>query len=524
MAIQDIILRSTTNPPLTNKGSELTYTELDTNFIEIYDYLTSMNAGGTLTPWSISTTYTGTTYVSYSGNIYKLLVASSLGEVPTSYPAVWQLTSIGELAHEVNKDTYLNKGGAYEVTAQELYGLVNEQTIVVTATDLENYANAGTLIPNRIYQIGLSSPVYYFRSISNLKYSNVGWIRVKVPDVTQIVKWSNIATYAVNFNVAYYSNVYKNLTGTNNPSITPPFDSTNWQLNTLGSLYTYELFSNCQMRIQGGTVEVNSCVDRFNNTYGKGDFINKRFAYMDGNMKNNHCMANSGLNDLSLFATGVVENNTFVNGSVFTNSIGGVLSGLLAKVRNNHFNNGIIVSSDNIMGDIINVTLINVSLSLLNGWNSSYSIKDLYVQFDYQQSINIPPNHTNNISGSVTKDGSSVVGTYDITGTGTILDLDGMSGQADIVGVWLLSMTSASETIDTIVRVCNLFPIQLRPISNATTLTINLTDVSSISTDGQVIGDVASVTLYGELDYAILEPVQLSGYNIWRLKTYTQTL
>ena len=77
MALNDIILRSSSHSPLTTKGSELTYGELDGNFIELYDYLIAMNSDSGIAPYDNTATYNGTEYVSYNGNIYVHISATS---------------------------------------------------------------------------------------------------------------------------------------------------------------------------------------------------------------------------------------------------------------------------------------------------------------------------------------------------------------------------------------------------------------------------------------------------------------
>lgn len=136
MALQDLILRSEAHPPLTTKGSELTYAELDGNFIELYDYLSAMNSGSEIAPYDNGATYTGTDYVSYNGNIYvHISPTSTTGVFPDTDPTKWQLTSIGALAHQKDKDSFLAFGSASQVGATDIYDILNNQVINKTYAD-----------------------------------------------------------------------------------------------------------------------------------------------------------------------------------------------------------------------------------------------------------------------------------------------------------------------------------------------------------------------------------------------------
>ena len=178
--IQDLIdgflLRTTSHPDLTTKGSELTHAEGDTVFITIYDFLKDMISGAALAPYNAGTTYTGTQYVSYGGNIYVHISGSpSTGVTPGTNPAVWELSSVGALMHVRNQDTHLAYGTASQVSAVDLYELLNNQTIQVTQAELVTAITSATIVPNRVYEITdlsyTSATLYLFsssvRSLSN---------------------------------------------------------------------------------------------------------------------------------------------------------------------------------------------------------------------------------------------------------------------------------------------------------------------------------------------------------------------
>lgn len=123
MALQStgIILREETNPDLTTKNAELTFQELDENFIFIYEDLKALSGSGALPAWVVSTTYSQNVVVSYDGLIWKYVnVMPSAGVVPGSDPLFWVQLAPTELTHVQNSDTKLAEGTADEVSANEI--------------------------------------------------------------------------------------------------------------------------------------------------------------------------------------------------------------------------------------------------------------------------------------------------------------------------------------------------------------------------------------------------------------------
>lgn len=129
--LNSILLRVKTDPNLSAKGSPLTWDEEDTNFVIIRDALSELSNVDTsgFTPYNAGTTYSnvGPDYVSYNGNIYEYINAvAQSGITPGSDPLTWQIVSLGQFAHEQNKDQYLDLGGPFEVSAEDVYNKVNE--------------------------------------------------------------------------------------------------------------------------------------------------------------------------------------------------------------------------------------------------------------------------------------------------------------------------------------------------------------------------------------------------------------
>lgn len=152
MALQsdNLILRQETNAPNTTKGAELTFEELDNNFIFIYEDLKALQGSGALPAWVVSTTYSLNTVVSYDGFIWKYVNASpSAGVVPGSDPLFWLQMVPTELTHLQNSDTKLAEGTVDEVTANEI------RTFLDTPIVSDNLYNADGTITDPIRVVDL---------------------------------------------------------------------------------------------------------------------------------------------------------------------------------------------------------------------------------------------------------------------------------------------------------------------------------------------------------------------------------
>jgi hypothetical protein len=432
---------------------------------------------------------------------------------------VWQLTSIGELAHEQNKDTYLDQGGTYEVTAQDLHGLVNDQVIVTTVTNFETDASNGDLIPNRLYRLTSTYPYYFVRSLTGSTYSNIGWVVEKCPNVGTVTKWYQGGAYTIGDAVTYFNNVYLRLTNGTTPN-SPDTDSTNWQYTPSATYYVDEVFSDAKLLVSGGSVTLYTCRDKYNNVYSGSDMYLKRWGYMDGAMNNNQVTDNGSLLDHLTLIIGNVKNNYFTNGSVFINPKGGYAGNIL----NCTFNNSLVESDKSIEGTMANVNLTNTKLKMVNGLSITTTIDSLVCTFPLQTEFNVPSTISPISGGMVTPNGSNIAEYIDITGTPLTLDLDTATNQHDLLGTFYLYTTNLTETIDSISRYQTAFPIKLYFTTTGATLTINVTAWASTTGNGQIVGDIAGTLVLTEVDYVVLESVNLNGYYLWRIKDYTQTL
>lgn len=124
----DMTLRTLSFAPMTTVARELTWSEMDTNWIRLAESINLLGTPGTsLAPWNSGTTYSADEYVSYSGNMYRSITTTT-GDQPDTSPAQWELTSVGALAHPVNRDQFLDEGGPSEVSASQVVNLFTAMT------------------------------------------------------------------------------------------------------------------------------------------------------------------------------------------------------------------------------------------------------------------------------------------------------------------------------------------------------------------------------------------------------------
>lgn len=529
MALNNIVLRSTPNPPLVTQFAELTYAQVDNNWIEIYNYLTAMNNGSSLNPWSIATTYSGTTYVSYAGNIYKLIAPSSTGEVPVSFPAVWELTSIGALAHIQNTDTKLDDGGSYEVTAQELYDIVNNQIINITYAGF--IALLGNLIPNRIYQItdtasvGFGSittlqPKFYIYSLGGREYSNVGLLKMYVPNVEN---WRNDGTYPIGYYVKFDGYVYENLTGSNNSNLSPASDGVNWIFVPVGPQYSIKSFD-CDWRDDSGNIEILRAKDWRGNIYSHEDIVNGCIFEDNYIYRSNIVLdSESNINQLTrLHTAGTISGNILMNGSEFFFDVGGSLTIWSGEIKNNILDNATITCNvDNNNGDIVNCRFQNVDVNFPNG--NDNLLLDLDIKFSNKKTINII-NDTALIQGQINDKYSTVECALDIsTMPALTLDIDSFIPYSDVFGVYYL-ITTATKNVYTLLK--GAMPckeITLKIDSGSTgNVVINTTPAVSLGANDLIVGSQASYTLRADYNESVtLVRTNVLGWKVWQVIEYT---
>jgi hypothetical protein len=142
--IDNILLRILVDSNLSAKGNPLTWDEEDLNFKIIRDALAELASAGTsgFDSYNAGTTYSNTNpdYVVYNSNIYEFInPVPASGVTPGTDPLTWQIVSQGEFSHIKNRDTFLDEGGSFEVTAEDIRNLLDSYTTdiadVYTAID-----------------------------------------------------------------------------------------------------------------------------------------------------------------------------------------------------------------------------------------------------------------------------------------------------------------------------------------------------------------------------------------------------
>jgi hypothetical protein len=125
MNSDNIILRGTDNPPLINKDDLLSIAEIDGNFISIYnDFVALSNAEDTTLTFDVDRTYLVGEYSTYDGRMW-VATEISTGVTPIEGSADWNDIFPTILAHEKNKDTILDEGGANETTVAEIRAFID---------------------------------------------------------------------------------------------------------------------------------------------------------------------------------------------------------------------------------------------------------------------------------------------------------------------------------------------------------------------------------------------------------------
>lgn len=522
MALNDLILRSESHPPLTTKGSELTYAELDGNFIELYDYLSSMNSDSGIAPYDNTATYTGTDYVSYDGNIYQhISPTSTTGVLPDTNPAIWQLTSIGALAHQQNKDSYLAFGSASQVSATDLYDILNNQVINILYDDFITAMNGGLLKINRLYCITnannyVDTGAYtssqlklYIRTISNSKISLKGFISFVAPDYDGYDNYDYTYPYLINDLVAYGLFVYECSNATTNGD-TPDNDSSNWNIKSYLSFPNYYAikFYDVDFNLGNGGINVFKVYDNYNNYFGANDFEN-------GNIVVPNSIRWNDIDSFSTFKSYGLIGGAYVNKLINSSAIitkGGYMTN---PMTNNYLNKSFISCDDFILGTIANNNLTNVSLNLTNG-NFLGELQNLQISFSEFTSLNVDSETLVN-GGYMNEQGSNISVIVDITSTTGIVDLDSILVYNDIYGEF--KFDCSGQRIDRLIKSSSFCPIVIKPNTASQSIIIPILAVGGASGDNFISSDYSGdVELFTDTnDYAIIQKVFISGNYFWNV-------
>jgi hypothetical protein len=125
MNTDNLILRETDNLPLINKDDTLTNAEIDGNFINIYnDFISLSQANDPTLIYDVERSYLVDEFATYDGRLW-IATDISTGVTPIEGSAEWNDVFPTVLAHEKNKDTYLDYGGVNETTVAEIRGFID---------------------------------------------------------------------------------------------------------------------------------------------------------------------------------------------------------------------------------------------------------------------------------------------------------------------------------------------------------------------------------------------------------------
>jgi len=516
------VLRTLTDPDLVTVNRELTFPEGDNFRIFVYNLFKTINSGAGVAPYNSGTAYTGTTYVSYGGNIWVHVSASpSTAITPGTNGLIWELTSIGVLAHQQNTDQYLDAGGLYETAVQDLWSLVNEQIFIVTEAAFDAQLVASTLVPNRRYRI---TDGLFPHSLLHIRSENIALIDSHAMLATKMPLYSAtsglwVSGGAVVIN-SYYINigyVFRNVTGTN--TTTPPSaDAVNWSAEDPGtsSKYSYQHL-NCEIGVVGGGLVFFIGTDFFNNTYAFVNMLVRDFATSSLHM-NNKCDVNSTMIGIFDILGEGANSNTLWYSSVICDKGGNSQGDGLG------FNNFILSELSFIevmLGEFSYNVLTKTRLVFSGGLSSTKYVR--YCNFTFANStILVVRSSATLINGVVNDSGSNLEDTIVMSGLTTI-NLT-TNGSADVYGVIIASSVNATETINLITNGARLFPIKINPESGLT-LTVTATAHGSVSAHGQIIGAAASYILNGTKgDYLILEPAIAGAFSVYKVKQSSITL
>lgn len=522
MALSDITLRATSYPPLTTKGSALTFAEMDDNFIEVYAYLVSMNTGGGVPSYSIVTGYTGTVWVAYAGKIYRHIGAgTSTGQLPTSFPAVWQEVTSGELTHVQGTDQGLDTGGANAVTAAQLKELVTGQYIGTTLASFNTLAGGGNLKPNRIYALSdaLTYGTLLVHTISTEQVAANAQVLMRVPDPAQLhpgLVWQLGETYAAADLVAWDGLVYENQTAANG-SNTPPNDAVNWQPIDRADPEYIDTTVEVVVSYAGAIFTVTAAHQPTINTdLGGIDMTGASepqvWVLDDGIYYGNTADAISEIGDLGRVRGGLIRYNSLRRSSVQ------LTKGLRGTFEGNTLTNANMTIQAGGEGDITDNDITGATLVWASALVAGDDVTGCTINFPVGTTVNMRSGYGALTGVVASPAGSTAQDAIDLIGI-TTLDKSA-NGVPDIYGTVVVTSSNASETLDRIENDVRIMPLKIMPNAG---LSLGVTTVAgnTVGTNGEIVSGAGSLTLNGDRgDYMIVAPISLGGFDVYQLIAY----
>jgi len=482
--INDLLSRIGTIPGLTNPpiNREYTFAELDANLKIIYDAFNSLlTAGlGNISPWNSSSTYSnsGPSYVSFNGNIWRCLIASSLNQDPVTFEGTsWELVSVGELTHVQGSDNTLAFGTANQVTALEIRTLLDTMFIIVA--DLSALAilrNTSSLKPNRTYFSTADN--VFIKSHSTSQVSHEALLLLVVPQYNILPLWDGAsAPYSVNTRVVFGSSVYKCI-GALNTDVFPWIDAGNWEFVSSSDANYYQSLP-IEVLLSQSLTGILSFKDKSGNELPFSMVSSIRVG--DDNTASNRLFGSDIFSAINLLSCSSAVGNTVLSGSLY-------VDGVRATAFENVVNGG-----------TVTVGFLGAGFLL----NNYFGIGVFEVQFEDSEGMelcrmDLPPwaravahrlrgnrSYTEEV---VTPEGTSTIAEeYLITGLSAVdVSLAG-AVSPELVGVIKLASAGATETLNRIQNPSQtLRKIKIAPVPGLI-LTLTGTSVLSIVDNGRFL-------------------------------------
>lgn len=514
MALTDIKLRILTHPDLVTTNVAKTWQEEDQNWIETYNAIKVQNSGTSLTPYAPATTYTGTVFVSYASNIWKHISPTpSTGVTPSTNPAVWQLSSAGELAHAPNTDSALASGTANEVQASVAAELLNNQVISVTRTAFRSLINTSALKKNRTYFI---NDMNWFVQTNNESQPNrYGIAIVRVPKygaATIVGCWKpSPVTFGASVYVTWNNAVYRHKTTTNTVNA-PNIDATNWEVVvSTDNLFYIDQPVNVFFQYNFNTIE--KFIDLYGNESNDGSNLTT-IGVGNSNVTKN--VAINGTINAVQYAGTNFANNTVVNGTLSASN------GIETAIRQNIVRNASIdIRRNGTTGEFIGNTFENCLLTFANATTIQKTSIVLHSSLR-EVSINIPNRSLEN--KTVTPFSSDVETIIALNGA-TTLNLDSIGQFRHVCGIIQVSSNTGFESIDTCVfsNWISGKTLIVKPITGVV-LDVTTTSTAGSVNDDKLISELTAGTyrLEGNLgDFMlIVDKANLSGKQPFQIKIF----
>jgi hypothetical protein len=135
--------RQTTEAGMTTVGSELTWSQLDGNFIKAKRLLASLLDAMNIAAYSTATTYQPGTFVRHNMQLWlQIRATSSVNIDPGTDASVWREAAPSELAHVAGTDTKLRTPSGVDVSAVDIKAVVDTglkvTTVTITSSELRN--------------------------------------------------------------------------------------------------------------------------------------------------------------------------------------------------------------------------------------------------------------------------------------------------------------------------------------------------------------------------------------------------